>query len=111
MRASFRTQSPGQLVAALMEQYQLFQRHRENDRRGGSAPASQNHPDLNRPRGPRRPPAVAVAVIGQDGGEQRSCHHCGKKGHLRHQCPDLHPKVKMHLALGRGTAGDKGKGQ
>ena len=102
MRASLRTQTPEQIVAALMEQYQMFQRHKDNDRRGGQAPAGQNRPRFNRPRGQGRPPAVAVAAIGAGGGEQRSCHHCGKKGHLRHQCPDLHPEVKKFLALGRG---------
>ena len=102
MRASLRTQTPEQIVAALMEQYQLFRRHNENDRRGGQAPASQNRPSFNRPRGQGRPPAVAVAAIGAGGGEQRSCHHCGKKGDLRHQCPDLHPEVTKFLALGRG---------
>ena len=102
MRASLRTQTPEQIVAALMEQYQLFQRHKDTDRRGGQAPAGQNRPRFNRPRGQGRPPAVAVAAIGAGGGEQRSCHHCGKKGHLRHQCPDLHPEVKKFLALGRG---------
>ena len=111
MRASLRTQSPKQIVASLMEQYQLLQRQRDIDRRVGSAPASQNRPNFNRPCGQGRPPAVAVAAIGKGGGEQRSCHHCGKKGHLRHQCPNLHPEVNKYLALGRGNASDKGKGQ
>ena len=102
MRASLRTQSPEQIVTALMEQYQLFQRHKENYRRGGQAPAGQNRPRFNRPRGQGRPPVVPVTEIGAGGGEQRSCHHCGKKRHLRHQCPDLHPEVKKFLALGRG---------
>ena len=101
-RPSLRTQTPEQIVAALMEQYQMFQRHRGNDRRGGQAPAGLNRPKSNRPRGQGRPPAVAVAEIGAGGGEQRSCHHCGKKRHLRHQCPDLHPEVKKFLAVGRG---------
>ena len=48
MRASLRTQTPEQIVAALMEQYQLFQRHKENDRRGGQAPAGLNRPRFNR---------------------------------------------------------------
>ena len=102
MRASLRTQTPEQIVAALMEQYQQFQRHEENDRRGGQAPAGLNRPKFNRPRGQGRPPAVAIAAIGAGGDEQRCCHHCSKKGHLRHQCPDLHPEVKKFLALGRG---------
>ena len=51
MRASLRTQTPEQIVAALMEQYQSFQRHKDNDRRGGQAPAGQNRPNFNRPRG------------------------------------------------------------
>ena len=70
-----------------------------------------NRPKFNRPRGHGRPAAVAVAAIGAGGGEQRSCHHCGKKGHLRHQCPNLHPEVKKFLALGRGNAGNPGKGK
>ena len=49
MRASLRTQSPQQTVAARMEEYQLFQRHRDNDRRAGSAPAG-NRPKFSRPR-------------------------------------------------------------
>ena len=102
MRASQRTQTLEQIVAALMEQYQLFQRQKDNDRRGGQALAGQNRPRFNRPRGQGRPPVVAVAAIGAGGGEQRSCHHCSKKGHLRHQCPYLHPEVKKFLALGRG---------
>ena len=85
-----------------MEQYQLFQRHKDNDCRGGQAPTCQNRPKFNRPRGQGLPPAVAVAAIGAGGGEQLSWHHCGKKGHLRHQLPDLHPEVKKFLALGRG---------
>ena len=85
MRASLRTQTPEQIVAALMEHYQLFQRHKDNDRRGGQAPACQNRPRFNRPRGQGRPPAVAVAAIRAGGGEQRSCHHCGKKAHLRQE--------------------------
>ena len=114
MRASLRTQSPEQIVAALMEQYQHFQRHKDNDRRGGQAPAGQNRPRFRprgRPRGQGRLPAVAVAAIGAGGGEQRSCHHCGKKGHLRHNCPDLHPEGKRFLAQGRGNAGNQGKGK
>ena len=67
MRASLRTRTPEQIVAALMEQYKLFQRHKENDRRGGQAPACQNRPRFNRPRGQVRPPAVAVAAIGAGG--------------------------------------------
>ena len=51
MCASLRTQSPGQVVAALMEHYQLFHRHKDSDRRGGSAPSGHNRPRLNRPRG------------------------------------------------------------
>ena len=111
MRASLRTQSPEQIVAALMEQYQLFPRHKDNDRRGGQAPAGQNCPRFNRPHGQGRPPTVAVAAIGASGGEQRFCHHCGKKGHLHHQCPDLHPEVKKFLALGRGNASNHGRGK
>ena len=76
MRASLRTQTPEQIVAALMEQYQLFQRHKENDRRGGQVPAGLNRPKFNRPRGQGRPPAVAVAAIGAVGGE-----HVGKSAH------------------------------
>ena len=102
MRASLRTQTPEQIVAALMEQYKPFQRHKESDHRGGQAPEGLNRPKFNRRRGQGRPPAVAVAAIGAGGGEQRSCHHCGKKAHLRHQCPDVHPEVKKFLALGRG---------
>ena len=102
MRASLRTQTPEQTVTALMEQYQLFQRHKDNDGRGGQGPACLNRLKFNRPRGQDRPPAVAVAAIGAGGGEQRSCHHCGKKGHLRHQCPHLHPEFKKFLGLGRG---------
>ena len=33
------------------EQYQLFKRHRDNDRRGGRAPAGQNRQRFNRPGG------------------------------------------------------------
>ena len=51
MRASLRTQTPEQIVVALIEQYQLFQRHKENDRRGGQAPAGLNRPNFNRPLG------------------------------------------------------------
>ena len=111
MRTSLCTLSPEQTVVALMEQYQLFQRHRDNDRRAGSALACQNPPKFNRPRGQGRPPAVAVAAIGKGGVEQCSCHHYGKKRHLRLQCRDLYPEVKKYLAMGRGNAGDKGKGQ
>ena len=111
MRASLRTQSPEQIAAALMKQYQLFQRHRDSDSRGGQALAGHNRPRFNRPRGQGRPPAVAVAAIGTGGGEQLSCHHCGKKGHLRHHCLELHPEVKKLLALGRGNAGNQGRGQ
>ena len=68
MRASLRAQSPDLIVAVLMEQYQLFQRHRDNDRRGGQASAGQNCPRFNRPRDQGRPPAVAVAAIGAGGG-------------------------------------------
>ena len=94
-----------------MEQYQLFQRHKYSDRRGGQALACHNRSRCNRPRSQGRPPAVAVAAIGARGGEQRSCHHCGKKGHLHYQCPDLHPEVKKFLALGRGKAGNQGRGK
>ena len=38
MHTSLRTQSPEQIVVALMEQCQLFQRHKDSDRRGGQAP-------------------------------------------------------------------------
>ena len=107
MRPSLRAHTPKQIVAALMERYQLFQRHKNNDHRAGQAPTGQNRPKFNRPHGPGRPPTVAVAAIGK--GEQRSCHHCGKKGYLRHRCPDLHPEIKKYLALGRGNAGDKGR--
>ena len=68
MRASLRTQSSEQIVAALMEHYQLFQRHKDNDRRGGQAPAGQNRPRYNRPRGQGRTPAVAIAAISASGG-------------------------------------------
>ena len=92
MRASLRTQPPEQIVAALMEQYQLF--HKDSDRRGEQVPAGQSRPRFSRPRGQGRPPAVAVAAIGAARVEQRSYHHCGKKGHLRHQCLDLHPRSR-----------------
>ena len=49
MRVSVRTQPLEQVVAALMEQYQLFQRHRVNDRIAGSSPAGKL-PKFNRPR-------------------------------------------------------------
>ena len=84
MRASLRAQSPEQIVAALMEQYQLFQRHKDSDCRAGTAHAGQNRPKYNRPRGQGQPPPAPVAAIGKGGCEKRSCHHCGKKGRLRH---------------------------
>ena len=110
MRA-LRTQSPEQIVAALMEQYQLLQRHKDSHRQAYQTPAGQNRPKFNRPRGLGRPPEVAVAAIGAGGGEQRFCNHCGKKGHMCHQCPDLHPEVQKFLALRRGNAGNQGKGK
>ena len=64
-----------------------------------------------RTQSPEQIVAVAVAAIGAGGGEQRSCHHCGKKGHLRHNCPGLHPEVKKFLAVGGGNAGNHGKGK
>ena len=115
-RASLRTQTPKQIVAVLMEQGQLFKRHKDNDRRAGSASAGQNGPKFNRHRGQGQPPTVVVAAIRKGGGEKRSCHHLftsgitsGKKGYLRHQCLDLHPEVKKYLALGRGNAGNNGQ--
>ena len=45
-----------------------------------------------------------TTTIGK-GGEQRSCHHYGKNGHLRHHSTDLHPEVKKYLAVGRGQQG------
>ena len=94
-----------------MEQYHLFPRHKDNDCRAGPALARQNRPKYNRPHGQGRPPAVAVAAIDKGEGEQRSCHHCVKGGHLRRQCQNLHPEVKKYLALGKGNAGNQGQGQ
>ena len=111
MCASLRTQTPEQIVAALMQHYLLLQRQEDSDQWAGSTSAGQKRPKFNSPRGQGRPPAVFVAAIRKGGGEQRSCHHCSKKGQLRHQCSDLHPEVKKYPALGRGNAGHQGKGQ
>ena len=96
MRASLVSMTPEQIVAALMEQYRLFQQ-RKQQRHARSAPASHGHP-RNRLRG-QGPPALAA--IGR-GGEQRVCHNYGKAGHLRAKCPNLRPEVRKYLALGFG---------
>ena len=84
--------SPQQIVAALMEQYRLFQQ-RKQQRQARSVPAGRGNP-RNRPRG-RGPPALAA--IGRVG-EQRA--YCRKPVHLRAKCPNLHPEVRKYLALG-----------
>ena len=93
-----------QIVAALMDQYRLFQQ-RKQQRQARSAPAGQGHPRI-RPRS-QAPPALAA--IGR-GGEQRVCHNCGKAGHLRAKCPNLHPEVRKYLALGFGREQGGGGG-
>ena len=104
MRASLVSMSPEQIVAALMEQYRLFQQ-RKQQRQARSALAVRGHPK-NRPRGQGAP---ALAAIGK-GGDQRLCHNCGKPGHLRAKFPNLHPEVRKYLALGfaRGRGGGGG---
>ena len=92
--------SPEQIVAALMEQYRLFQ-HRKQQRQARSVPAGRGNP-RNRPRR-RGPPALAA--IGRVG-EQRA--YCSKPVHLRAKCPNLHPEVRKYLALGFG--GGRGGG-
>ena len=104
MRAPPVSMSPQQIVAALMEQYRLFQQ-RKQQRRTRSAPAGRGHPK-NRPRG-QGPPALA-AINRQ--GEQRVCHNCGKPGHLRAKRPNLHPEVRKYLALGFGRGRGGGGG-
>ena len=42
-------------------------------------------------------PQVAAVAGGAQREENRSCHHCGKKGHLRFDCPDLKPAVREYL--------------
>jgi len=64
MCASLRKQSPEQIVMlAANGAVSAEPEARDNDRRVGSAPAGQNRPQFNRPRGQGRPPAVAVAAI------------------------------------------------
>ena len=104
MRASLVSMSPEQIMAVLMEQYRLFQQ-RKQQRQARSAPAGRGNP-RNRPRG-QGPPALA-AING--GGEQRVCHNCGKPGHLRAKCPNLHPEVRKYLALGFGRGRGGGGG-
>ena len=41
------------------------------------------------------------------GEEQRTCHHCKKKGHLKKNCPDL----KNNNGSGNGTGGNQTKGE
>ena len=98
MRATLVSMSPEQIVTTLMEQYRLF-RQRKQQRQARSAPAGRGNP-RNRPRS-QGPPALAAI---NRGGEPRVCHNCGKPGHLRAKCPNLHLEVRKYLALsfGRG---------
>ena len=108
MRASLVSMSPEQILAALMEQYQLFQKTKQQ-RQDRSAPAGRGQPG-NRPRG-QGPPSLAA--IGR-GGEQHVCHNCENAGHLRAKCLNLHPEVKKYLYLGFGRGrggGGSGLGQ
>ena len=57
IRASLVSMSPVQILAALMEQYELFQQ-RKQQRQARSAPAGRGHPRI-RPRG-KGPPALAA---------------------------------------------------
>ena len=81
MRASLVSMSPEQIMAALMEQYQVFQQ-RKQQRQARLAPAGCGHP-RNRPRG-QGPPALASI---NRGGEQRVCQNCGKPGHYAPSAP------------------------
>ena len=102
MRASLVSMSPEEVVAAVMEQYRLFQQ-RKQQRQAPSAPAGRGHP-RNRPRG-QGPPALATI---NRGGEQCVCHTYGKQGHLRAKCHNLHPEVRKYLALSIGRGGAAG---
>ena len=104
MRASLVSLSPEETVAALMEQYRLFQQ-RKQQRQARLAPAGRGHP-RNREAG-QGPPDVAAI---NRGGEQRVCHNCGKLGHLRTKCHNLHPEVRKYLALDFGRARGGGGG-
>ena len=57
-----------------------------------------------------------AGVNALSGGEERACYTCGKTGHLREDCSELHIKVRSYLkkqaaaARGRGEAEPTARG-
>ena len=52
-----------------------------------------------------------AGVNAVSGGEERACYNCGKIGHLREDCSELHVEVRNYLKKQAAAAAAQGRGR
>ena len=103
----------------LNDHYHKFQGMSTRSQRGGGGGGNgrgggrfhQGRGGGNKPQNPPGAPAAAaipdVAAVAADQEEWRTCHHCGVKGHVVANCPQVAPEVRRYF---QGLADKKGRG-
>ena len=107
-------------VAGLTDGYNYHHQDRQHQNHSGNAGRGRfqhRHPrGQGAPAAAAGPPAMA-GVNAVSGGQERACYNCGKIGHLREDCPELHQEVRQYLkkqaaaARGRGRGRARGRGR
>ena len=109
LRDGLMTKSPDEIVAALCEYSRFLSQQRAALARTQPAGGGPGHGNRNQRRGggggnQRPPPAVGAVGAQQQQQQQqqqqpdnRVCHHCKKKGHIKRDCPQLPAEVRKYL--------------
>ena len=107
LRSELMKKSPDEIVSVICQHaHYLESRTRGQGQPGGRNPAGganrgfnrhvRGHGSGGRGSGPGAGAGeVVVAAVSAD--ESRTCHECGKKGHLKMNCPQLKPDVRAYL--------------
>ena len=109
-----------EIVAGLTDGYSYHYQDRQHQNHSGNA--GRGRFQRRHLRGQGAPAAAAgppttAGVNAVSGGEERACYNCGKTGHPREGCPELHIEVCNYLkkqaagARGRGRGRARGRGR
>ena len=97
LRAALADKPVPEIIAGLTDHYRYIQSINQQQKRQFYG---RGHRQRHGSRGPGAPPAPGAAVmaaVSGAGGGDRACYECGKTGHIREDCPELHAEVRSYL--------------